>query len=201
VTPASSVQLDPGDAEDRKIIARQVKAARQAGRDGRDRAGSTRGRVDLEQAFDAGASEAEAAVSAPAATPAAAPAPGGRPASPAPAGKSGGPGAWTRFRKMGPGWQSVKPTSPARLPTRVQDAGGFLTGLALYTVVIIYVRYGQVPQPAHGRRGEEFHEGQAVDGEGEQARMNPTGIIIAIAGVWLVVQVTAGDMLGRLNLL
>jgi hypothetical protein len=31
--------------------------------------------------------------------------------------------------------------------------------------------------------------------------MNPTGIIIAIAGVWLVVQVTAGDMLGRLNLL
>jgi hypothetical protein len=31
--------------------------------------------------------------------------------------------------------------------------------------------------------------------------MNPTGIIIVIAGVWLVVQVTAGDMLGRLNLL
>jgi hypothetical protein len=142
VTPASSVQLDPDDAEDRKIIARQVKAARQAGRDGRDRAGSTRGRVDLQQAFDEGASEAEAAVSAPAATPAAAPGPGGRPASPAPAGKSGGSGAWDRYRRMGPGWDSVKPTSPARLPTRVQDAGGFLTGLALYTVVIIYVRYG-----------------------------------------------------------
>jgi hypothetical protein len=31
--------------------------------------------------------------------------------------------------------------------------------------------------------------------------MNPTGIVIVIAGVWLVVQVTAGDMLGRLNLL
>jgi hypothetical protein len=31
--------------------------------------------------------------------------------------------------------------------------------------------------------------------------MNPTGIIIAIAGVWLVTQVVAGDMLGRLNLL
>jgi hypothetical protein len=43
---------------------------------------------------------------------------------------------------MGPGWQSVKPTSPTRLPTRVGDAGGFLTGLALYTVAVIYIRYG-----------------------------------------------------------
>lgn len=31
--------------------------------------------------------------------------------------------------------------------------------------------------------------------------MNPTGILIVVAGVWLIVQVTAGDMLGRLNLL
>ena len=31
--------------------------------------------------------------------------------------------------------------------------------------------------------------------------MNPTGIIIIVAGVWLIVQVTSGDMLGRLNLL
>lgn len=31
--------------------------------------------------------------------------------------------------------------------------------------------------------------------------MNPTGIVLAVAGVWLIVQITAGDMLGRLNLL
>jgi hypothetical protein len=31
--------------------------------------------------------------------------------------------------------------------------------------------------------------------------MNPTGFLIMVAGVWLIVQVTAGDMLGRLNLL
>jgi hypothetical protein len=31
--------------------------------------------------------------------------------------------------------------------------------------------------------------------------MNPGGLFIVAAGVWLVVQVTAGDMLGRLNLL
>jgi hypothetical protein len=31
--------------------------------------------------------------------------------------------------------------------------------------------------------------------------MNPTGLVVAVAGVWLIVQITAGDMLGRLNLL
>jgi hypothetical protein len=31
--------------------------------------------------------------------------------------------------------------------------------------------------------------------------MNPTGVLIVVAGVWLIIQVTAGDMLGRLNLL
>jgi hypothetical protein len=31
--------------------------------------------------------------------------------------------------------------------------------------------------------------------------MNPTGVVLVIAGVWLVTQVVAGDMLGRLNLL
>jgi hypothetical protein len=124
--------LDPSDPTDRPIIARQVKAAREAGRGGRDRAGSTRGRADLEAAFDEGAAEA-AAPAAPdeAAEPAAGPGKTRR--------------AWDKtagFRQMGPGWQSVKPTSPARLPTRMSDAGGFLSGLALYTVVVIYIRYG-----------------------------------------------------------
>lgn len=31
--------------------------------------------------------------------------------------------------------------------------------------------------------------------------MNPTGVVVIVAGVWLIVQITAGDMLGRLNLL
>lgn len=30
--------------------------------------------------------------------------------------------------------------------------------------------------------------------------MNPTGVVIIVAGVWLIIQVTAGDMLGRLKL-
>lgn len=31
--------------------------------------------------------------------------------------------------------------------------------------------------------------------------MNPGGLFIIVVGVWLITQVTAGDMLGRLNLL
>lgn len=31
--------------------------------------------------------------------------------------------------------------------------------------------------------------------------MNPTGLVIIVFGVWVVVQITAGDALGRLNLL
>ena len=31
--------------------------------------------------------------------------------------------------------------------------------------------------------------------------MSPGGIVVVVAGVWLIVQITAGDMLGRLNLL
>jgi hypothetical protein len=57
-------------------------------------------------------------------------------------GKGTKPSAWSRLNNSGPGWNKFKPTSPARVPTRVADAGGFLSGLAVYTVVIIYVRYG-----------------------------------------------------------
>jgi hypothetical protein len=31
--------------------------------------------------------------------------------------------------------------------------------------------------------------------------VNPGGVVLVVIGVWLVVQITAGDMLGRLNLL
>lgn len=31
--------------------------------------------------------------------------------------------------------------------------------------------------------------------------MNAGGIFLVVAGIWLIAQITAGDMLGRLNLL
>lgn len=31
--------------------------------------------------------------------------------------------------------------------------------------------------------------------------MNANGIVLVVAGIWLIVQVVGGDMLGRLNLL
>jgi hypothetical protein len=134
----TGLTLDPSNPDDARIMRRQQKVARQAGRDGLDRAGATRGRADLEAAYDEGAQEASA------------PETGGggrggsrggkRGSGGAPAG--GGPSAASRFRTMGPGWSAVRPTMPTTLPTRAGDAGGFLTGLALYTVVMIYIRYG-----------------------------------------------------------
>lgn len=125
---ATGVHLDPSDPGDARIIARQVETARQSGRDGLDRAGSTRGREDLEAAYDEGAAEGAAPAAA---------------AEGKPKGK-GGSRPWPKVgsSKTGPGWGSLRPRSPARVPTRAADAGGFLTGLALYTVVVIYIRYG-----------------------------------------------------------
>jgi hypothetical protein len=31
--------------------------------------------------------------------------------------------------------------------------------------------------------------------------MNPGGLVLVLFGVWLITQIVAGDMLGRLNLL
>jgi hypothetical protein len=31
--------------------------------------------------------------------------------------------------------------------------------------------------------------------------VNPGGVVLVVVGVWLIVQITGGDMLGRLNLL
>jgi hypothetical protein len=31
--------------------------------------------------------------------------------------------------------------------------------------------------------------------------MNPSGLVLVVAGIWLITQVFAGDMIGRLNLL
>lgn len=67
------------------------------------------------------------------------------PAAPKSGSKPNGKGKSSAFQKArtaGPGWSSLKPTSPMKPPTRAANAGGFLTGLALYTVVVIYIRYG-----------------------------------------------------------
>lgn len=70
-------------------------------------------RDDLQSAYDEGAAEASAT-----------------------GGTQGGGGT-----PRGPGWSAFTPRSITRKPT-MQTAGGFLTGLALYTVVTIYIRYG-----------------------------------------------------------
>jgi hypothetical protein len=31
--------------------------------------------------------------------------------------------------------------------------------------------------------------------------MNPTGLVVVVFGAWIIVQIVAGDALGRLNLL
>jgi hypothetical protein len=128
VRTRTGLTLDPADPTDAQILKRQASAARKAGREGGDRAKVTQGRADLEAAYDEGA---QATATGP---------------EDESTGESSGPGrgrrAWDRYRQMGPGWGSVKPTSPARLPTRAADAGGFAAGLLLYTVTVIYIRYG-----------------------------------------------------------
>ena len=138
------LKLDPADPADQKILNRQQAVARQAGREGRDRAASTRGRADLEQAYDEGTADpapADPAPTAPAArgrakTPAQAPAKGT-----APAAGNAKPGLGQRAA-AGLSKGSWAPTSPTSPPSRVADAGGLLTGALLYTVVITYIRYG-----------------------------------------------------------
>jgi hypothetical protein len=134
VTSASKtgLQLDPGNATDQQIISRQVTTARQAGRDGLDRSSVTQGRTDLESAYDDGVQAAAADEDQD----------DEAPAEDAAAGSGGG------ARNTGPGWSSFKPTSPARPPRHLADAGGFMGGLALYTFVVIYIRYG--PAGWHG---------------------------------------------------
>jgi hypothetical protein len=123
VTSASNGGLT--SAIDRQVGERQREVARQAGRDGLDRAKVTRGRADLQQAYDEGAEER-----------------GRIGADGLPAEGSGVRQAFQDVNASGPGWGSLRPTSPARVPTRAADAGGFLSGLALYAVVMIYIRYG-----------------------------------------------------------
>jgi hypothetical protein len=129
----TGVHLDPKDPVDAPIIARQVAAARQSGREGRDRARTTRGRADLEAAYDEGASEPEQD-----AKPAPAKRSGSRPAARGGGRRPGARGSGGRGAKWASG--SWRPTLTP--PRRVHDAGGLLVGMALYTVTITYLRYG-----------------------------------------------------------
>jgi hypothetical protein len=124
-TTDTGLELDEDDPEDRKILDRQRAVAKTAGSNGDDRAGSTRGRADLEQHYDAGAAEA-AAPAAPAAAKAGKPAAGR-------GSKSGGGGGFGSL---------PKPTlKPPRRPTS-KDMGGFAFGLLIHALVVSYIRYG-----------------------------------------------------------
>lgn len=126
----TGIELDDADPEDSKILQRQRAVARAAGNSGADRAGTTRGRADLEQHYDEGAAQS-AAPSAPAAakaTPAAAKA--GKPAA--------GRGS---IRKA----VSAVPTPTLKPPRSVKaaDMGGFALGLVLQALIVSYIRYGK----------------------------------------------------------
>lgn len=116
----TGLQLAPDDPGDARIIDRQRKAARAAGRAGQDRTAVTQGRTDLEEAFDEGAAAGDDEDQVD-------PGPGrGRRAFTS-AADIAGRGSWS-------------PTLHA--PARARDAGGLLVGLLLYTATITYIRYG-----------------------------------------------------------
>ncbi|WP_367575283.1 hypothetical protein [Streptomyces griseoaurantiacus] len=124
----TSLILDDQDEGDRQILDRQRAAAREAGRGGRDRAGSTSGRADLESAYDEGAQEAAGGQEPgrKGGAPTSAPSPGSRGRK----GKSAGGGI----------------PAPTLKPPRslgAKDLGGFALGLIVQALVVSYIRYGK----------------------------------------------------------
>lgn len=119
---ATGLVLDESDPEDAKILARQRAVAKASGKSGRSRAGTTRGRPDLEKAYDAGAAPAPAP---PAAVPA------GKPAA------AGGPSLADVAKAV--------PTPTLKPPKSVtsKDMGGFALGLVIHALVVSYIRYGK----------------------------------------------------------
>jgi hypothetical protein len=134
----SSLILDDDDEEDRQIIERQRTAARDAGRTGRDRAGSTSGRADLESAFDEGAQEAATPVETGAET-------GGAKTKGAPASAPKGKGKARRAVDGAVGTVKAMPSPTLTPPKSVspKDLGGFALGLVLHALVVSYIRYGK----------------------------------------------------------
>lgn len=138
VTTRTGLTLDPADPEDAKILARQAKVARAAGREGQDRAKVTAGRPDLAHEFDQGEDEQANEQAAAADEDEDDEGQGDE--------DGGGPGTGERARSAfgkGAGFLSrgsYRPTlSP---PRRARDAGGLAFGLLLYTAAITYIRYG-----------------------------------------------------------
>jgi hypothetical protein len=124
----TGVELDDADPEDRKILARQRAAARDAGKSGGDRAGSTAGRADLESAFDEGARETASASVGTGSTK------GG-------ATKKSAPSSAPRGKGLG---SIPNPTlRPPRTPFGGKDWAGFALGLVLHALVVSYIRYGK----------------------------------------------------------
>lgn len=132
-TTETGLTLDEADPDDRKILQRQRAAAREQGKSGADRAASTRGRADLESAYDEGAGEA-AAPSEPAAAAGAT----GKAAAAAGSTRSG-----SRSGSSGKGGESFpKPTLKPPRTVNVHDSAGFAFGLIVYALVVSYIRYG-----------------------------------------------------------
>lgn len=131
----TGVELDDTDPEDRKILARQRAAARDAGKRGADRAGSTGGRADLESAFDEGAAPA-------------APVDTGSGAGDATNTSAAAPGSKGRSSRKSSGGRGIgaipNPTlRPPRTPFGGKDWAGFALGLVLHALVVSYIRYGK----------------------------------------------------------
>lgn len=134
----TSLILDDDDEEDRKILERQREAAREAGRTGRDRAGSTAGRADLESAFDEGAREPGPPVDTGAEA-------GGATAKSAPASAPKGKGKASKAWGGAVGTVKAMPAPTLTPPKSVsgKDLGGFALGLVLHALVVSYIRYGK----------------------------------------------------------
>lgn len=120
-TSPTGLQLDASDPGDARIMRRQQSAARTAGRQRQSRDRVTRGRTDLEQAYDAGADEDE---------------------QDEPAADTGGRSVRKSLNSAGAPLSRGSWSPTLRPPTRARDAGGLLAGLLLYTGAIVYIRYG-----------------------------------------------------------
>ena len=129
-TTETGLQLDEADPDDLKILQRQRATARTAGTSGADRAASTRGRADLESAYDEGARGSAAPSSEGAGGGGGAR--GRRPAVPARSGKSSKGGG-----------SFPKPTLTPPRSVQPKDVSGFALGLVLYALVVSYIRYGK----------------------------------------------------------
>lgn len=142
-TTETGLELDEAVPDDRKILERQRDAARQAGREGADRAGTTKGRADLESAYDEGTSEAAAPSSEGTGGGGSST---GKPSAPARSGRSGSrSGGGGKGRKgSGGGGGLLRPTlQPPRSPVGGKDWAGFTLGLVLHALVVSYIRYGK----------------------------------------------------------